>query len=322
MTRHIRLRHGLIAALLLTTSAVACGKSAASAPRAAAEATAAAPPPPSAPEPGMLAFADGRTQAGYVARDATTRTDAPANVPRPARASDGRKIVRNGSLEVRVDDYEPARAQIDALLRSSGGFIANAQVGHSDGRVTEATLVLRVPAEGYEDLVARLSKLGTIVAEASNADDVTDQWVDVTARLANAKKLEGRLIELVATQAGNVTQLLEVERELATVREQIELFEGRLHVLDDQVSLSTLTLKLSTRVPFVAAVQPTFGGDAGRTLAASWTEVRNLGRGLALGAISLVPWLPLLAAAALVVLYARRRVKRGALSAATAPASR
>jgi hypothetical protein len=239
--------------------------------------------------------------------DATTAARSARPIP---RATDGRKIVRTGDLQIRVDDYEPARKQIEELLRASGGFIANAQVGHSDGRVTEATLVLRVPTDGYEDLVARLAALGTVVAESSSAEDVTDQWVDVNARLANAKKLEGRLVELIATQAGNVTQLLEVERELARVREQIELFEGRLHVLEDQTSLSTLTLRVQTRAPYQAAITPTFGGDAGRALHASWASVTGLARDLALGGIGLLPWLPLAALGFFLARRYGRRLKR------------
>jgi hypothetical protein len=295
MTRPSTLRHGLLALLL---SFSACAKPEASA---GPQASVAAPLPTSPPRAEAVAAT---ATAGAYATD-QTRTDAAKLVAARPHATDGRKIVRTGELSVRVDDYEPARARIDALLKTTGGFVASAQVGHADGRVTQATLVLRVPSEGFEDLVAQLGALGTVIAEAANAEDVTDQWVDVSARLANAKKLEGRLIELVATQAGNVTQLLEVERELARVREQIELFEGRLHVLDDQVSLSTLTLHVETRVTYQAAIAPSFGSDAGRVLRSSWATISGLARDLALALVGFLPWLPLIGAA----IFALRRYR-------------
>ena len=315
MTRHHRLRSALLTALVLTTASVACsaGRSESSAARAASESIV----------PGMADTPAAATPAaelaqGHYAVMPTSGSAAPRDAQPKRMAIDGRKIIRTGDLALTVDSYEPVRQEIETLLRASRGFIANAQVGHSEGRVTEATLTLRVPTDGFEDLVARLAKLGTVISESSSAQDVTDQWVDVTARLANAKKLEGRLVELVATQAGNVTQLLEVERELARVREQVELFEGHLHVLEDQTALSTLTLRIQTRAPFVAAVTPSFGGDAGRALSASWAGVTGLARDLALGVIGFLPWLPLLA---LGFYFARRAYRRYLVPNKRSPAS-
>jgi hypothetical protein len=317
MKRYTRLRQVLLGTLLLSSGALGCAKSGASAQ---AVATEAAPAPPSAapaPPPGSFGFAsDGRMQAGILATtDAAVARS--ARPPRPESASEGRKIVRTGQLALSVDAFEPVREKIDALVQSAHAFVADSQVVHVQGRATEATIVLRVPTDGYESLVAALGKLGTIDNESSKADDVTDQWVDVTARLTNARKLEGRLIELAAKDAGNVSQLLEVESKLGEVREEIERYEGQLHVLDDQVSLSTLTLHVTTLAPYVAPVQPTFGGAAGRALAASWHDVCELARNLALGAVGALPWLPLGVAAFLGFRYARRRVRR-ALPAAAA----
>jgi hypothetical protein len=279
------------ALLLVALSLTAC-KSAesAAAPQAAiADMTVAATPPPMPAASGAEAAAtDGAS--GKAADPATL----------------GRKLVRTGDLRLQVDDYEPMHAQLDALLRSAGGFVANAQVTHVDGRVVQATLTVRLPTAGYDDALARLAKLGTVLEESTHTDDVTDQWVDVTARLANAKRLEGRLVEMVAQKTGTVADLLEVERELARVREQVELFEGRLRVLDDQVSLSTLTLRVETRSTYVAAAPPTFGSEAGRALSSSWRGLSSLARELTLGGIGLLPWLPLLA----VAFFLGRRLKR------------
>jgi hypothetical protein len=315
MKRHPRLRQLLLATLVLSSAAVGCNKpESAGSPAMATAAVAPAPPPMADLVPG-----DGRLQAGMLAFSDTAATRAAMRPPRPEpTASTGRKIVRTGQLALSVEAFEPVREKLDALVAAAHAFVADSQVVHVQGRATLATIVLRVPTDGYEGLVAQLGKLGTIDSESSKADDVTDQWVDVTARLTNARKLEGRLIELAAKDAGNVSQLLEVESKLGEVREEIERYEGQLHVLDDQVSLSTLTLHVSTLAPFVAPVQPTFGGAAGRALARSWQDVCDAARSLALGAIGALPWLPLGAAAFLGFRYARRRVRRALPAAAAA----
>jgi hypothetical protein len=185
-----------------------------------------------------------------------------------------------------------ARAKLDALVAAAGGYVDTTEV--SRDRIVHATIVVRVPAEAFGALVPQLRDLGTLTSEHSDASDVTDQYVDLGARLASARILEKRLLELAAERTGTMDSLLTVERELAQVRAEIEGLQGRLRQWDDQIALSTLTLTMSTTVPYVAAavpVEPTLGARASHTFADSITALREFASGLLIIAIALLPWL-------------------------------
>jgi len=83
--------------------------------------------------------------------------------------------------------------------------------------------------------------------------DVGEEYVDVTARVANAKRLEQRLIDLLDKRTGKLSDVLGVERELARVREEIERYEGRLRYLRTRASISTLTVSVHEPPPLVAS---------------------------------------------------------------------
>lgn len=263
------------------------------------------------------------------------RSGAPAAAPSPSRPTtaavqkeskqdgvagkhvplkrDPRKIVYRGELRVVVKAYTPAKDAIDAMIAHNGGYISSSQVEHRVGRVSSATLVLRIPAGQFADILKRIGNLGILVRESTAADDITEQYFDLNARLGNAKKLEARLLELVAKEAGKVAELLKVEQELARVRGTIEVMTGKLRLYDQQVAFSTLTVRLDIREKYVPPKPPTFGGKAGRILSDSVDALASFGEGLLLVLIALVPWLPVILAFIFVVSYLvrRRRRKRG-----------
>ncbi len=229
-----------------------------------------------------------------------------------------RKIITNGTLVVQIDDYAAARSVVDALIQQVGGHMGSADVARDPaGKATSATLVLRIPSDRFDEAVKRLSALGPVITEQVRAEDVTEEYTDLAARLANARKLEARLLELAAQKTSGVTDLLQVEQELARVREQIETMEGRIRLFDDQAALATLNLQLVTRAPIAATPpDPTLGDDVSATLAGSWGALSDLGTGLLLALVALLPWLPLLAAAIAATLWIRRRARRARPAAA------
>ncbi|MCB9561908.1 MAG: DUF4349 domain-containing protein [Kofleriaceae bacterium] len=272
-------------AALLALAFGACGKSQ-------HEAGARAPAAEAAP---AWAVADGKI-AEERSADLAYQADAPtAGLEQPPAPTDNRKIVRTGELSLVVQTYDEARDRIDALVRAAGGYVDSTRVSHSEGQVSDAVIVLRVPVTQFGALLPQLRALGEIQAETTDASDITDQYVDVAARLKSARALEARLLELAATGTGKVTEVLEVERELARVRAEIEQYEGRIRLWDDQVSLSTLTLRLSTERPEIAApAAPGFGERVSRTFHDSVDTLSDAGRSLLLGLVSMLPWLPLL----------------------------
>ncbi len=210
-------------------------------------------------------------------------------------ADPNRKVIRTGRIELVVKTYDDARAKLDKLLETAGGYVDSTQVQHYQGSVSSATLVLRVPQDAFGKLVPKLKELGQIASESTNADDVTDQFVDVSARLASAKVLEKRLLELASDRASGVEALLAVERELARVRGEIESYEGRLRQWNDQIAMSTLTLTMTTTAPEIAATEePGLGSRIETGFAESIAALRTFGAWLVVTGTTLLPWMILL----------------------------
>jgi hypothetical protein len=207
-----------------------------------------------------------------------------------------RKLIQNAELEVQVKSYADARQAVDAELARVKGYLANAQIDHAEGRVSRAELSLRVPAEQLTEVLGDFKKLGTVLHESIKTQDITEEYVDLQARLSNARKLEARLLELLASGAKDVKDLLEVERELARVRETLERLEGKMKLFDSQVSMSTVTLRLVTLQTYQAGTPRGLGEQLKDTLGSSWQALVAFGRALLVVVVALLPWLPVLLA--------------------------
>jgi hypothetical protein len=206
-----------------------------------------------------------------------------------------RKVIRTGRIDLVVATYDEARAKLDAILKAAGGYVDSTNVQHYQGAVSNATLVLRIPQDAFGSIMPKLRELGEIASESTAAEDVTDQYVDISARLASAKTLEKRLLELATDKSSGVEALLAVERELARVRGEIESYEGRMRQWNDQISMSTLTLSLSTKAPAIAASpEPSLGHKISSGFHDSIAALQNFGSWLAVSGTALLPWMLLI----------------------------
>jgi hypothetical protein len=225
---------------------------------------------------------------------------------------DHRKVIRTGTLELDVEDYAVARGKLDALVAELGGYVDASEV--RSGSRTHATVTVRIPAEAFGPLLPRLQDIGRVLHEQNTASDVTDQYVDVAARVASEKAIEHRLLELAADRTASMDSLLSVERELARVRGEIERAEGHLRQWDDQVALSTLTIEMTSKAPVVAVTAPEEPGlatRAGATLHDSVTALREFASGLLLIVIALAPWTVFAVPAVMIGRAVVRRRRKG-----------
>ncbi|HEU5173359.1 MAG TPA: DUF4349 domain-containing protein [Gemmatimonadaceae bacterium] len=158
-------------------------------------------------------------------------------------------LIRTGTASVEVRDVPAAIVAVRQLASSLGGYVANTSVQSGREQVRSATLELKIPAPQFDRAVNGLEPLGRVEFVNVDAQDVGEEFVDVTARVANARRLEQRLIALLETRTGRLEDVLAVERELARVREEIERFEGRLRYLSTRVSVSTLTVTVHEPQP-------------------------------------------------------------------------
>ncbi len=164
-----------------------------------------------------------------------------------------RLIIRTGQASIEVDSLEPSMAELRRLVQRVGGFVADAAVQSGRNQVRSATLELKVPASRFDELTERLEPLGRLQFVNVGAEDVSEEFVDLTARVANGRRLEDRLVELLRTRTGKLQDVLTVERELARVREEIERMEGRMRFIKSSAQLSTLSVNLYEPPPIVAS---------------------------------------------------------------------
>lgn len=171
-------------------------------------------------------------------------------------------VIRTGQTSIEVDSLERAVAQVRLLAGRVGGYVANTTVQTGRGQLRSATLEVKIPADRFEDGLAGLAALGKLESVNVNAEDVGEEFTDVTARMTNARRLEGRLIELLATRTGKLKDVLDVEQELARVREEIERFEGRLRYLRAHTAMSTLSIYVHEPLPVVGHAGSSVIGEA------------------------------------------------------------
>ena len=162
-------------------------------------------------------------------------------------------IIRNGSASVQVDSLELAILAVQKMAVTFGGYVGNTALSSGENQVRSATIELKIPSARYDEALAGLTPIGKVESVSSTAEDVGEEFVDVNARVANAHRLEERLVTLLATRTGKLEDVLAVERELARVREEIERYEGRLRFLKTRVATSTLTVTVHERAPLVSA---------------------------------------------------------------------
>ena len=199
---------------------------------------------PSPPEAEFSASAD------HAASQASTADDALQNVNAATTAAPT-MVIRIGQAFIEVDRVDPAILKIRQLAAQVGGYITNSSVSGGRDQIRQATLELKIPAPRYDQAVGSLSTIGKVETVNSTAQDVGEEFVDVSARVNNARRLEDRLINLLSTRTGRLDEVLRVERELARVREEIERYEGRLRYLSSRVATSTLTITVHEPAPIL-----------------------------------------------------------------------
>jgi Domain of unknown function (DUF4349) len=162
-------------------------------------------------------------------------------------------LIRSGHAMIEVDSVQVGIARVRKLAQDAGALVANTTVQTGREQQRSASLELRVPSDRFDSVVNGLAPIGKVESVNISAQDVGEEFVDLTARLANARRLEARLIELLANRTGRLADVLTVERELARVRETIERYEGRLRYLQSRVSVSSLTVVVHEPAPVVAS---------------------------------------------------------------------
>jgi hypothetical protein len=271
--------------------------------------TASASAPAIAPPPAVVSQRAMRASLAMpVARDRAGASDRALAVSPalPSGDASGAMLIRHGQASIEVKHVDDAVGRARQAAAQFGGFVAATSLRSGKDEQRAATLELRVPTGQFDALVASLSAFGRVESVSATVQDVGEEYVDITARAANARRLEARLVEMLSTRTGKLSEVLTVEQELTRVREEIERYEGRLKWLERRTALSSLELSLHEPLPLLDR-EPGRGPIA-EAFAEAWTRAVRV---LAWCIASLGLLLPLAALIGAGVLVARRLLRPG-----------
>lgn len=254
---------------------------------------------------------DGSTSSGgaVAPRDDTggTGTDLPF-----ATLDDTREIVVTAEMTLRVRDAERAAEDIAALAAEHGGYVESASLGLDPGAGDIAPehprepgtgwISIRVPAADLNEVMAAVDDDAEVLRSSISRDDVTSAAVDLRARIDSARTSVERLTELMS-RSGSVADLIAAESALSERQAQLESYVQQLKTLDEQVSLSTLSIQLTEQTT-AGEADPAGFGDG---LLAGWNGLIASVNGLVVVVGFLLPWLGIAAIVLLVVWLVRRR---------------
>jgi len=160
-----------------------------------------------------------------------------------------RKIIRNADLALEVAAPLEAQQKVSSIAETLGGFVVTSESklrasNDAARQDVEVTLVVRVPSQQFKPAVEQILGLGSrIIQNKATGEDVTEEFIDLEARVKTQKALEEQFLEIMK-RAGKVEDALEVQRQIAEVRTEIEKLEGRKRFLENRASLSTITVAL------------------------------------------------------------------------------
>lgn len=211
------------------------------------------------------------------------------------------KIIKTGHLRFESRDLDKTHRQIESLVNRYQGFVSSDRSGkgyEEDFR----SMTIRVPSQHFQTLLDSISKgVSYFDQNEITQRDVTEEFIDIEARLKAKRELENRYLELLK-QAKNVKEILEIERELSTIREEIEARQGRLNYLQNQVSYSTLNIHVYKRTTD-RGITTSYGQKM-------WNAIKSGWNGISLFFLGLLHIWPFFVILLLAVFGVRKYLKR------------
>lgn len=210
-------------------------------------------------------------------------------------------VIKTGRLSIRLGHGDLGKAvdRANLVVARYGGFISSSNI--SSGRHESSTIVLRVPADRFDQAMTDLTGpgIGSVRSQQVSGEDVGQQFVDLSARARNLRAQSRALIRLM-NQAVTVSDTIKIQNELFDIQGQIEELEGRLRYLHDQADMSTITMLLAQ--PAAAPHHPGHATAIGSALRRSWQRATDVVTAVIVGAGVVIP----VALLALIALLAAR----------------
>jgi hypothetical protein len=190
-------------------------------------------------------------------------------------------IARSAQLALIATDFGQARARMEAILQAHHGYFGHLTMNAPAvaGRSLEAAL--RVPSKELDTSIAELKKLGKVESESQSGEEVTQQYIDLEARLANARNAEQRLTAVLQQRTGKMQDVLDVEKEITRVRGEIETMEAERKTLTGRVEFATINIKITEEYKAQLQAPDSIGTRLGNAAVAGYRHVADGAMGLA-----------------------------------------
>ena len=196
------------------------------------------------PEPAQVEVAAKERNSEAAAMNSAAEASS-AETPAPQLAN--RKLIRNANVELEIASFDDAVQKITAFANEERGYVATANSEKQANGKLRGQVIVKVLPENLDRFLQKVRGLGELKNQTLGTEDVTKAYFDTDARLKNGRVMEQRLIEMLKTKTGKVSDLLQVEKELGRVREEIEKMQGELKYWDSQVQFATVTVTLAEK---------------------------------------------------------------------------
>src|SRR5438876_1200164 len=158
-----------------------------------------------------------------------------------------RKLIRNATVELEVAKFDEAVQKITGFANEDRGYVATTSSEKQENGKLKGQIVVKVLPENLDRFLQKLRGLGELKNQTLGTEDITKAYFDTDARLKNARVMEQRLVDMLKKKSDDINDLLQVEKELGRVREQIEQMQGELKFWDSQVQFATVTISLAEK---------------------------------------------------------------------------
>ncbi|PIP28312.1 MAG: hypothetical protein COX29_01835 [Candidatus Moranbacteria bacterium CG23_combo_of_CG06-09_8_20_14_all_35_22] len=156
-----------------------------------------------------------------------------------------KKIIKNGSLNLKVEKTETAVQKISEIVKKQGGEVFSTDFFERVKGQKSGSLTVKVPVEKFEDTIAKIKETATqVISESTSGQDVMEQYSDLQIQVKNKKAEEESFVKILE-RAGEIEDVLKVTQQIARVRGEIERLEGRIRLMNSQTDMSTITIDVS-----------------------------------------------------------------------------
>ncbi|MES2813036.1 MAG: DUF4349 domain-containing protein [Bacteroidota bacterium] len=202
-------------------------------------------------------------------------SNAEANMEAPPAPSQiETKIIKNANLKFESEDINGSFVSIQKAVSNYQATISNDASG-KDYNSTYRNLTIRIPNKHFDAFIDTISQgVKHFDTKEISQQDVTEEYIDIESRMKSKKKLEERYLQLLG-KANKVSEMLEIEKKLAEIREEIEAKEGQLKYMQNRVSLSTITIEMYTNNPSESGATVSYGGKIWNSIKSGFNELSN-----------------------------------------------